>query len=86
MDSKELLESNLPDYMVESLNSYVNERRPVGSFLSCVLSNDLFGALMRADETNALLLRDYARYIYNYMPAACWGSEKAVSDWLSVEH
>ncbi len=65
--------------MVESLTKYAQEGRPTGGFLRAVLANDLIEAATKADDENALLLLEYARFLYNHMPSDCWGSYEIVA-------
>ncbi len=70
----------------ESIIAYFETRRPTGDFLRNVLANDLIGAFAFADETNAAMMRDYVRFLYNNVPGrgtGMWGSHEAVQDWLS---
>jgi hypothetical protein len=66
----------------ESLDLYVNQGIPPGDFLLSVLSNDLFGALGRADSYNRATIFQITRYVYNNMPSNCWGSPEIVNKWI----
>lgn len=70
-----------PQEIKESLARYV-QGCPTGDFLQAVLGNDLRGACERADDINQSLLFDIVYYIYNELPAACWGSPAKVQAWL----
>ena len=70
-----------PD-IIESLNAYAEHGRPTGHFLGAVLSNDLFGAVGKADSDNIETLALICSYIYNKLPAICWGSRDKVLGWL----
>ena len=71
--------------IIESLERYVNDRCPTGSFLRAVLSNDLMDACARADMRNQRRLPEIASYIYNNLPMLCWGSLNKVESWLAGE-
>jgi hypothetical protein len=73
---------NVPQHTLEALDRYVNERIPTGDFLYAVLTNDLFGALGRADELNREHIWDICLYIYNELPSACWKTPEHVKTWL----
>jgi hypothetical protein len=73
---------NIPHDTMESLRLYVERRIPPGGFLLAVLSNDLMAAFSRADERNIAAMFDIVYYIYNKIPAACWGSPERVREWL----
>jgi hypothetical protein len=69
----------------DKIDAYVQQRMPVGNFLFALLSNDLKEAVGRADDTNVRLLREYVIYLYNEIPAACWGSPEKVDAWLNPQ-
>lgn len=78
-----LVESQVPDGLHAGLVEYFAARRPVGGFLTAVLSNDLRDAAARADDVNAPRLTDLVRFLFNYCPAPAWGSPEAVEAWLA---
>lgn len=78
-----LVESQIPEHLHEGLVEYFAARRPVGSFLTAVLENDLRGAASRADEVNRYCLAEIVMFLYNYCPSPAWGSPTAVAAWLS---
>lgn len=73
----------IPEHCRDGLDAYLGEGRPVGHFLTAVLSNDLAAAAGRADDENRPRLADYVRFLYSYAPAGSWGSPKAVKDWIA---
>jgi len=77
--------SKIPEVTMGALERYANQRIRTGSFLESVLTNDLFGALGRADESNHKALRLICLYVYNEMPSSCWGSKERVETWLKGE-
>jgi hypothetical protein len=72
----------IPEHMRESLKNYIEHGIQPGHFITAVLSNDLKGAISRADSINQLALADYIRWLYNYAPQECWGSGAHVVDWI----
>jgi len=74
--------ANIPERTISSITRYVEERVPTGGFLRAVLSNDLMGAMSKADLHNQQALPAICKYIYNRVPSGCWGSENIVNDWL----
>lgn len=78
-----MVENEIPEYMHGGMIAYVHDHRRPGDFLMAVLSNDLRGAVDRADYTNIKLLDNYVRVLYNHAPATCWGSQARVEKWLS---
>lgn len=75
----------IPERMQEALKRYVLESVKPGDFLSAVLSNNLHGAVSRADSENLPLLPLYVRWLYNVAPSDCWGSSENVKAWLARE-
>jgi len=65
-----------------ALDRYVNHRILPGGFLTAVLSNDLFGAVGRADKENLAALGDIVKYVYNELPSGCWGSKDIMWRWV----
>ena len=77
---------NIPDNLLMALYAYVERRQAVGHFLTCVLSNDLFGAMQRADSQSQAALKEIVEFIFNYMPTKCYGDTQAVRAWLTRPH
>ena len=82
---RRLVESDVPEQLHDGLVHYVGERRPVGQFLTAVLSNDLKGACARADVICQVHLHSLVFFLYNYAPGGCWGSPEHVRGWLSED-
>ena len=72
----------IPNHTLAALDRYIKHRIQPGSFLTAVLSNDLFGAVARADRENKLALSEICQYIYNEVPGNAWGSLDAVRDYI----
>ena len=85
-----MLDANQPDYVaipqltIDALIRYAQKGIPTGSFLMGVLTNNFSEAVGRADEHNRLALYPIHVFIYNEMPADCWGSVEKVQKW--IEH
>ncbi len=73
----------IPAHMRVEITAYVETGRPVGHFLTAVLSNDLSEAVARADDENTAALAGWVRFLYNYVPQGCWGSPGAVEGWMA---
>ena len=73
----------VPAHIRKGLIAYCTERRPVGDFLTAVLSNNLREAVARADNENAANLHGIVRWLYWHAPGLSWGSPQAVKAWLS---
>ena len=65
-----------------SIDAYVATGRPTGGFLEAVLSNDLTGAIARADEDALDNIPHIVAYLYNDVPGYCWGSPERVREWI----
>jgi hypothetical protein len=68
--------------MIEGVNRYIIDRIKPGDFLTAIFENDFVNALGRADIKNFDNIQAYAKFLYNEAPAGCWGSKKAVKEWL----
>lgn len=66
----------------ESLQRYIQDRTPVGSFLTAVLCNDLRGAVFLADEDNQPTIPNIVRWLHWEAPGRCWGSLEKVAAWI----
>lgn len=73
--------SPIPFHCREGLEQHFAQGRPVGDFLAAVLSNDLAGAVTRADISNLYILRDYVHFLHAHAPPASYGSRKAFLEW-----
>ena len=67
---------------LHAIHQYVDHKVPTGGFLEAVLSNDLAGAVGKADLENGRALAEIVKYVYNEIPADCWGSRDAYVSWL----
>lgn len=82
---QEMRTFGIPDHCRPGLAAYITKRRPVGSFLTAVLSNDLAHAVGTADDMNIKALTAYVRFLRNVAPADCHGSPEIVAKWLKGE-
>lgn len=73
--------SKLPEHMQDAMRLWVERGIEAGSFLMAVLSNDLMGALGKADDVNINRLKDYGMFLYNEVPGGCYGSREKVRAW-----
>jgi hypothetical protein len=73
--------AGIPPYMHAGLVAYITSGRPVGDFLTAVLSNDLRAAVNRADHQNRHALPAYVAFLQSHAPDGCWGSAAAVTAW-----
>ena len=73
----------LPGYMIGGLMRYINSGIQPGDFLQAVLKNNLMDAFSMADETNGRMMREWARWLYNYAPSQSFGSTQRYAEWIS---
>ena len=65
----------------EAIDAWVHDGRPMGHFLTAVLSNDLREAIGRGDDAAIDNLPHIVAYLYNDCPSMCWGSTERVDKW-----
>jgi len=75
--------TKIPDYTLNALQSYVYDKIPTGGFLKSVLKNELSESFAKADSANRKALYEITCFIYNELPATCWGNEEKVKKWLA---
>ena len=75
--------SGLPELLRDGMQRYIESQIRTGSFLECVLKNDLFGALGKADDLNRYRLFEICAWIYNNAPGECYGSAEKVERWIA---
>ena len=72
----------IPEHCRESVRTCIEERHPIGGFLTAVFSNDLVLAHGTADSINLAALHNYCDFLYNEALSPCWGSKDKVLAWL----
>lgn len=77
---------SVPVHIRDSIVHYILSGRYVGGFLSAVISNDLKGAVMLADDKNIEALPEIVGYFYEWAPGTCWGSPEALKKWKGYNH
>jgi hypothetical protein len=70
-----------PPLIAEAIEAYVLFGKPVGGFVRSILENDLYGAVLRADEHNVLAIPHIVTYVVNNVPTAACGSAHNVDTW-----
>ena len=75
--------NDLPSNLFNALERYVNYGVKPGDFLSAVLSNDLFGAIGRADHISLSFLPKICSFVYNELPGNYWGSRENMKEWIA---
>ena len=75
-------EFEVPEYMRDGLEYYIQLGLNPGDFLTAVIINDLKGAVQAADEINIGNIPAYVNYLYNHAPVGCWGSVQHYEAWV----
>lgn len=77
--------SAVPMHTRDSLERYIVNGITPGSFLTALLSNDLFDACARADNENQRAIFDIVKWLYNNAPSGCYGGSQQVREWKGTE-
>jgi len=72
----------IPEHTQGALKRYVEQGLIPGSFLYAVLTNDLHGAIMRADPQNLAAIKDICQYVCWEIPDECRGNSDKVYNWV----
>ena len=72
----------IPPSTADAVMEWVVYRTPPGGFVKAVLCNDLAEAVGRADSGNLRALPDTVKFLYNWVPSACWGSLENYNKWV----
>lgn len=73
------------DRMQSNVKRYVENGKVHGDFLRNLLKNDLVGTFSHADLENQRNMDEWITFVYNELPAECWGSEESVNDWSGIK-
>ena len=76
----------LPEHLRESIDAYVKDGRPTGSFLQAVIENDLARAVSLADDDNLGLIHVIVNYLHWECVSSCWGGERQYKKWIEAKH
>jgi len=71
-------------YRQGAVERWVYQALPPGGFLTAVLLNDLERAARHADQHNAAHLDEWAKYVNQYLPPQCHGSQEALDTWKGL--
>jgi len=72
----------VPIHTLEALARYRVYGYEPGSFLMSVLTNDLFGAMERADNENRRAIFSICQLVYNEFPSTSWHSISNVESYM----
>jgi len=74
----------VPPSLRDGLIAYIEIGRSTGSFLTAVLCNNLQQAVFRADPATLPHLPTVVRWLWNFAPAQCHGSENHHRGWMDA--
>jgi hypothetical protein len=73
----------IPAHMRHGVYEYVMHGRPVGSFLTSVISDQPISTVWaKADQTNRDQMNGWMIFLYNYFPSKARGSAEAMQAWI----
>ena len=70
----------VPERLRNSIRMWVEDGRPPGRFLQCVLTNDLASACT-GDSENTAALGNIVHFLRWHCPRDCWGSPENFRSW-----
>jgi hypothetical protein len=77
--------SKLPIHMHASVIAWLMYGQPnplaMGTFMRALLSNDLVGAVLYADDDNRREIHRWAQFLMSHVPSAAWGSFDRLAQW-----
>ncbi len=77
--------SKIPaQHMAGAVKRYIENGIAPGGFMTAIITNDLRGAIMRADSTNSSVIKEWIWWFQEHAPAACWGSEEKMESWPTL--
>ncbi len=71
----------LPKYMWEGVERYIRDGTKCGHFLTAIFSNQFLSVFAHADLDNLAAIKNWARFLNNYIPIGAIGSERAFERW-----
>lgn len=77
------LYGRIPTSTKDAILDWALHRIPPEGFVEAVLCNDLTNAVGRADSENLRALSDTVKFLYNWVPSACWGSVESYNRWMA---
>jgi len=73
----------LPDNLQGGMERYIEDGILPGHFLTAVLENNLFNAVMRADANNLKEIPNIVKWLHWEIPSASHGSKENVLHWTT---
>lgn len=53
-------------------------------FFRSLMENNLARAIIRADASNLIQMKQWALWMINHAPEAAWGSKESVNNWIKA--
>ena len=75
--------NTLPTALQGGMKRYIEDGIAPGHFLTAVLKNNLFDAVMRADADNLKELPNIVKWIHCEIPSGSHGSIIKVKEWIN---
>ena len=72
---------NVSEHLKSDLDRHVKSGGEVTGLTQALLENNLKESFARADDFNVQHMHEIVKYLYNEIPAACWGSPEKVEAW-----
>jgi hypothetical protein len=74
----------IPAHTMKALDEYFIKGWSPGSFLTSILTNNLYGAVNSADHANKHVIYEIVKWLVTEaeVPTSSWGSEENIKDWL----
>lgn len=72
----------IPERTLKGIYNYVEHRTEPGGFVYAVVSNNLMGAVRKADPVNEKALLEIVGFMFNYVPLGVCGSPEKVKAWI----
>lgn len=72
---------DIPIWVWEDLQRYINNLQPPGFFIRAILENNLVDSVIFSDSKESIT--HIVLYLYYNAPSICWGSPEKVQAWLN---
>lgn len=73
---------NIPEHNMNGFENYLIHGIEPGSFLMAVLTNDLYGAVFKADSANLIHIPHIVSFLHT-VPSICFGNIENVRRWMN---
>jgi len=77
--------SAIPPNLLWALKRYLTNGIAPGSFLCCLLCNDLYGAVGHADRNSLAVLKELVAFLRSRAPCKAFGSSDRYYKWVTYD-